>query len=131
MTAVEGAVVSNPTAKNTTCAFRVVRRELERVERRVDEAHICSTRLRLEQVPVAAGHAHHVAERREDDAGRLRDRDGIVNATHRDHADGAARAVHELDVRREHVLDAVSVDGVRVPAADLHELEVVGARERR
>ena len=37
--------------------------------------------------------------------------------------------MHELDVRREDVLDAVAVDGVRVAAADLHELEVVVAGE--
>ena len=120
-----------PDGEEHHLAVRVVGRELQRVERRVDEAHVGTPRLGLEEVSVAAGHAHHVAERREDDAGRLRDRDGVVDATHRDHADGAARPVHELDVRREHVLDAVSVDGVRVPAAHLHELEVVGAGERR
>jgi hypothetical protein len=32
--------------------------------------------------------------------------------------------VHELDVRREQIVDAVLVDGVRVAAADLHELVV-------
>ena len=42
---------------------------------------------------------------------------------------GTAGAVHELDVRREHVLDPVPVDRVRVPAAHLHELEVLVAGE--
>ena len=55
--------------------------------------------------------------------GRLGDRDGVVDATHRDHAHRAARAVHQLDGLRQDVLDAVAVDRVRVPAAHLHELE--------
>ena len=96
-----------------------------------DEAHVGAARLRLEQVPVAAGDAHHVAERREDHAGRLGDRDGVVDAAHRDHADRAARAVHQLDGLGQDVLDAVPVDRVRVPAAHLHELEVVVARRAR
>ena len=55
------------------------------------------------------------------------DRDPVVDAPHRDHADRAAGAVHELDVRRQQVVDAVLVDRVRVAAADLHDL-VVAAR---
>ena len=55
--------------------------------------------------------------------------DGVVDPAHRDHAHRAARAVHELDGRGEHVLDAVAVDRVRVPAAHLHELEVIVAGE--
>ncbi len=85
--------------------------------------------LGLEQVAVAAGHPHHVAERREDDAGRLGDRDGVVDPAHRDHADRAARAVHQLHRRGQDVLDPVPVDGVGVAAAHLHELEVVAAGE--
>ena len=59
--------------------------------------------------------------------GLARDRDPVVDAPHRDHAHRAARAVHELDVRRQQVVDAVLVDRVRVAAADLHHL-VVAAR---
>ena len=81
------------------------------------------------RLPLLPGHAHHVAERREDDAGRLGDRDGVVDAAHRDHAHRAARPVHQLDLLGQHVLDAVAVDGVRVAAAHLHELEVVVAGE--
>ena len=55
------------------------------------------------------------------------DRDPVVDPAHRDHADRAARAVHELDVRGQQVVDAVLVDRVRVAAADLHDL-VVAAR---
>ena len=53
--------------------------------------------------------------------------DAVVHAAHRDHADGAARPVHQLDVRRQQVVHPELVDRVRVAAADLHEL-VVAAR---
>ena len=66
-----------------------------------------------------------------DDARSLRDGDRVVDSTHRDHAHRAARPVHELDVRGQHVLDAVAIDGVRVPAAHLHELEIITGGERR
>ena len=56
--------------------------------------------------------------------GLVGDRDAVVDAAHRDHAHRAARPVHELDVGRQQVVDAVLVDRVRVPAADLHDLVV-------
>ena len=59
--------------------------------------------------------------------GSLRDGDPVVDAAHRDHAHRAARAVHELDVGGQQVVDAVLVDRVGVAAADLHHL-VVAAR---
>ena len=40
---------------------------------------------------------------------------------------GQPGPVDQLDVRGQHVLDAVAVDGVGVAAAHLHELEVVVA----
>ena len=55
----------------------------------------------------------------------MRDRDAVVDAAHRQHADRAAGAVHELDAVGQQRLDPVAVDRVRVPAADLHQL--VGA----
>ena len=78
-------------------------------------------------VPSRARDAHHVAEAGEDHAGLVGDRDPVVDAAHRDHADRAAGAVDELDVRRQQVVDPVLVDRVRVAAADLHHL-VVAAR---
>ena len=54
-------------------------------------------------------------------SGVLGERDRVVDAAHRDHADRAARPVHELDLGREQVLEPVAVDRVRVPAADLHD----------
>ena len=48
--------------------------------------------------------------------------DGVVHPAHRDDADRAARAVHQRDRLGQVVLEAVLVDGVRVPAAHLHQL---------
>ena len=104
-------------------------RDPQRVERRVHEAHVGALGLGLQEVAVAAGDAHHVAERREDDARCLGDGDRVVDPAHRDDADRAARSVHQLDGLGEDVLDPVPVDGVRVPAAHLHQLEVVVAGE--
>ena len=73
-------------------------RDRQRVERRVDRAHVGAACLRLEQRPAAAGDAQHVAERGEDDVRPLGERDRVVDPPHRDHADRAARAVQVLDL---------------------------------
>ncbi len=70
----------------------VVDRDLERVERGVHEPHVGSARLRLDEVAPGSGHPHHVAERREDDAGLLGQPHRVVDATHRDDAHRTARA---------------------------------------
>ena len=50
-----------------------------------------------EQVGIRARHAQHVTERREDDAGPLRDRVRAIDGRERGHAYRAAGAVHQLD----------------------------------
>ena len=69
-------------------------------------------------------------KRREDHARPLGERDRVVDPAHRDHADRAARPVHELDLVRQEVLDPVPVDRVGVPAAHLHDLAVSGPARR-
>ncbi len=105
----------------------VLLRDLQRVEWRVHHAHVGTGGLGVEQAAVAAGHAHEVAEAREDDTGLVRDGDAVVEAAHRDHAHRTPGSVHELDVARQQVLDAVLEDGVGVPAAHLHDLPVLVA----
>ena len=56
-------------------------------------------------------------------SGRLGQRHAIVDAPHRQHADRAAGAVHQLDRVGQHGLDAVAENRVRVPAAHLHDLQ--------
>ena len=76
------------------------------------------------------GNAHHVAEAGEDHVVLSRHRDPVVHPAHRDHADRAARAVNQLDVLGEQVVEAVLVDGVGMAAADLHHLVVAAGLDR-
>ena len=55
---------------------------------------------------------------------------GVVDAPDRDHADGAARPVHQLEPGRQQLVDPVLVDRVRVPAADLHDRQLAARRHR-
>src|SRR5664280_2625974 len=102
-------------------AARVLLGEAHRVERRIDHPHVAALRLDAEEARRRAGHAQHVAERREDHAGAARDREGPVDLGEWRDAHGAARPVHERDLGREHSVDAGPEERVRLPAADLHE----------
>ncbi len=75
----------------------------------------------LQRGAVRSGHAHHIAECREDDAGVLRHREAIVDPAHRQHAHRAAGAVYQLDIGRQQILQAEAVDGVGVSPAHFHE----------
>jgi hypothetical protein len=90
---------------------RVLLRELHGVQRRVDDAHVAAVRLHGQQVGVAARHAQHVAERREDDVGRRCDGDGAVDHLERRHAHGAAGTVDQLDLvgQQRSMPDRISV----------------------
>ena len=57
-------------------------------------------------------------------SGSLRHGQPVVDPAHRQHADRTARAVDQLDVRRQHVLEPEAVDRVRVAAAHLHDAVV-------
>ncbi len=54
--------------------------------------------------------------------------DAVIETPHRDDAHRASRPVHELDIARQQVLDAVLENRVRVPAAHLHDLPVLVSR---
>src|ERR671917_22218 len=112
-------------------AVRVLARDAQGVQGGVDHPDVGALGLDLEQVPLGAGHAHHVPEAGEDDLGTLGDGYALVHPPHRQHAHRAARPVHQLDLIRQEVLYAVAVDGVGVAPADLHELVVaVGVGDR-
>ncbi len=118
-----------PDREENDLAVGVVDGDLERVERGVHESHVGAAGVGLDQVSLRPRHPHHVAERREDDAGLLGQPHRVVHPAHRDHAHRTAGSVHQLDGFGQQVLDSVPVDGVRVTAAHLHELEMVGARQ--
>ena len=64
-------------------AVRILTRELQRIEWRIDEAHIRALGLGVEQAATRARHAHHVAEGRENDLWLARNGDRIIEAAHR------------------------------------------------
>ena len=95
--------------------------QLERVERRVDDAHVGPFGPRTLEARAAAGHAHHVAEGGEGHAVAAGHPDGGVHHAHRRHTHGATRAAEELDRGREHRADAAAEEGHGVGAAHLHQ----------
>ena len=122
VSAVEGAVVSKPMAKKTTCA----RGWPWPCAGRPAASRPSGCRRPQPWPPagaVGARDAEHVAEAREDDV-LVREGDRVVHAAHRDDAHRTTGSVHELDVRGKQIVDAVLVDGMGVPAAHLHELVV-------
>ena len=81
-------------------AVRIGRRQVDGVERRIDDADVAALRFELQQIAVRAGHAQHVAEGAEDDAGPGGDGMGPVDHFQRRDAHRAAGAVHQLEPRR-------------------------------
>ncbi len=54
-------------------------------------------------------------------SGLCGDRQTVVDAAHRQNADGAAGTVNQLNIGGKNVLQAEPIDRVRVPAANFHE----------
>ena len=127
----EGAVVSKPMAKNITCFCGILLRELQRVGRRIDDAHVHAARFVFQRAAVRAGNAHHVAKGGENNIGLRCERQTIVDAAHGKNANRAARPVNQFDVGREQILQAETINGVGVAAAHFHEAIVaIGIGER-
>ncbi len=99
---------------------------LDRVERRIHDANVASAALYLKQIAVGAGNAQHVAKGAEDDARLCGNGQRLVDQCKRRYADRAARPMNHLDPRGQHLVDAVANNGVRLPAADLHNLPRTG-----
>src|SRR5579859_193100 len=95
--------------------------QLQRVRRRVHDANIGAARLVLQRAAVCSRHTHHVAECGKHHVWILRDSKAIIDPSHGQHADRAAGPVNQFDVRGQHILEAKTIDGVRVPAAYLHQ----------
>jgi hypothetical protein len=101
--------------------IRVLLREADRVQRRIDDSHIRPLRFQPEEIRVGPRDSQHVAERGERHAGPARDGMGLVDLLQRRHTHGTSGSVHELDLRRQHPVHAVLDDRVGLAAADLHE----------
>ena len=104
----------------------VLASKLERVQRRVHDAHVTTLALHPEEVPAATGHAKHVAERAEDHVRSRCDLQRLVDELERRNAHRATRTVDHLDLVRNELVDAVPDDRMRLTAADLHDRPRLG-----
>ena len=105
-------------------------RQLDRIQRRVDYAHVPTPRADREQVTTGAGDAQHVAVGGEDDLGAGSDGEGAVDLLKRSHAHRAAGTMDEFNLLREHVVQPVMQEGMCLPAADFHQHPGSGDRGR-
>ena len=105
--ALAGAVVSKPMAKSTTCAIGVLPGDLQGVERRVDHPHVGAGRLERAADRCAVPGTRSMSPNEQNIDIRPR-RQGMRAIDHlqRGHADRAARAVQQLDPRRQQAVDA-------------------------
>ena len=129
VSAVEGAVVSKPMAKNITCLSGFFARQLQRVRRRVDDAHVHAARLVFERAAVVPGTRIMSPNAVKMTSRILGDGKAVVDPAHGQHAHRTARTVHQFDVRRQQILQAEAIDGVGVAAAHFHEA-VMARRDR-
>src|SRR3989338_1497417 len=95
--------------------------QFQGIEGGVDDPHLPSARLGGKQVLVAARDPEHVAERTEHDLWPAGDDNRLVNQLHGRDADGTPRAVDKRHRRGEEFVNPEPDDGVRLPAADLHD----------
>ena len=94
---------------------------LQGIQRRIQRPHLAAGGPCGQQVAPGAGHAQHVAEGAQDGARGQGDSDGLVDGFQRRDADRAAGPVNQLDAGGQQPVDAVLEDGMRLPAADLHD----------
>ena len=92
------------------------------IERRINNAHVAAPGFDRKQIRRAAGHAQHVAERRENDVGPRGDIKRLVYDFERRHADRATGAVDECNLLGQQFINAELHDGVRLAAANLHDV---------
>src|ERR1700739_2691900 len=109
-------------AKENDLLIRISNGQLNSVEGRIHDANVATAAFDLEQIAVGTGHAQHVAEGAEDDAGLRGNRESLIDQAERSYADGTTGPVNHLDAGGQHLVDAVANDGVCLAAADFHDL---------
>ena len=120
VSAVEGAVVSKPMAKNMTC-FRDSSGQLRAHRWRIDDADIHAAGFVFERAAVVPGTRIMSPKAAKITSGSLRDGEAVVDASHGKDADRTAGAVNQFDIGGKDVFQAEAVDGVGVAAADFHD----------
>ena len=108
-------------------AVGVLLGNVERVERRVDDANVAPRRLLRGKRGGRSGHAHHVAKGGDDGAVHVGKCDCMVDIAVGGDADGAARAAQQLEPRRHNGAKAIAADAHGMRAADLHKVDAAVA----
>ena len=116
-----GAVVSKPMAKKTILRSGRVRARFTASSWRVNDANVPAFGLDVEQIGFRAWYAKHVSVRYQRDLSATGQVDGAVDNFKRCNADGAARTVDKLNAIAEQLVDAITHEGVRLAATNLHE----------
>src|SRR5438552_4753041 len=112
-------------------AVGILMSKLVGIERRVDEAHIGPISLGIEKTTLRAWHTHHVPKSGKNHAIGASDGNGIIDAAHRQDADGTTRPMDQVNVAWQHILNAVLVNSMCMPTTDLHQLERLVAAQFR
>src|SRR5664280_2855884 len=95
-------------------------RNLQAIQRRVNNANVAALRLDGKQVAVRSRHAQHVAERTEDHVGPPSNGVRFVDHLQGRHANRATGTMYQLNFLRQQVVDSMLHDGMRLPAANFH-----------
>jgi len=102
-------------------ALRIIARDLEGVEWRIDDADVAAGGLGVQQAARGTGDAQHVAEGAEDGLGARGDLHRFIDQLDGGHANRAAGTVNQGDLGRQQVLEAALENGVGLAAADFHD----------
>ncbi len=111
-----------PYTKEDNLFVRILDGQFHRVERRVDHANVAALAFDLKQIAVSTGDAEHVSKRAEDDPWLRGNRKSLIDEAKRSYADGTAGAMDHLDASGQHLVNAITNDGVCLAAANLHDL---------
>src|SRR6185369_1598965 len=100
---------------------RVLARDPQRIHRRIQNAYISALRFHREQITFAARNPEHVSEGAEDHLGPFRNPQRFINLLQRRHAHRTPRPMHQRDLLRQQLVNAILHDRVSLPAANLHQ----------
>ena len=119
--ALAGAVVSKPTPKNTTCRSGFSDGQFDGIERRIDDAHVAALALDLEQIAAVPGTRSMSPNEQKITPGCAAMASALsISSSGVTHT--GQPGPWTISSRGQHLVDAVLDDGVRLAAADFHDL---------
>ena len=94
--------------------------QLERIQRRVDDAYVRAPCFGLHQRAIFTGHAHRVAEGTENHVRMAGDFQTAINTAHRQYAYRATRAMNKLNILGQQLIETKLEDGMGMAATHFH-----------